>query len=70
MAALIRTATTLILARARNITKPAGSLRNLQASPPERSAFRREGVAFAELFAMCGFAIVQPLLSVLGQSPD
>jgi hypothetical protein len=27
-------------------------------------------VAFAELFAMCGFAIVQPLLSVLGQSPD
>jgi hypothetical protein len=36
----------------------------------EPSGIKRELIAFAELFAMCGFAIAQPLLSVLGQSPD
>jgi hypothetical protein len=36
----------------------------------EPGGIKRELIAFAELFAMCGFAIAQPLLSVLGQSPD
>jgi hypothetical protein len=31
--------------------------------------WRREGRAFAELFALCGFAIAQPLLDVFGRNP-
>jgi hypothetical protein len=31
---------------------------------------RREGRAFVELFALCGFAITQPLLDLFGQSVD
>ncbi|HEY8451605.1 MAG: sulfatase-like hydrolase/transferase [Micromonosporaceae bacterium] len=41
---------------------------------PRPAAGRRPGrgelVAFLELFALCGFVVVQPMLSVVGASPD
>jgi hypothetical protein len=35
-----------------------------------RQRFRRELRAFAELLAVCGFALAQPLLDVFGRSPE
>lgn len=43
------------------------------ASPPppgRRPGWRGELVAFLELFALCGLVVVQPLLAVIGDSPD
>src|SRR5690606_23519394 len=35
-----------------------------------RRLARNELVAFLELFALCGFVVVQPMLAVVGGSPD
>lgn len=40
------------------------------AGTPPRSRWRRESWLFLELFALCGFVVVQPLLEVIGGSPD
>src|SRR5690606_9624664 len=32
--------------------------------------WRQEGWRLVELFALCGFVVVQPLLDVLGRNPD
>lgn len=41
-------------------------------APPRRrwSGWRYERWALVELFALCGFVVVQPLLEILGDSPD
>lgn len=37
---------------------------------PRWAGWRFEGWALVELFALCGFVVVQPLLQILGDSPD
>jgi hypothetical protein len=44
--------------------------RTSPANRAQRFDARRELVAFVELFALCGFAIAQPLLDVFGRAPE
>jgi hypothetical protein len=41
-----------------------------QPAPPRRSRWRAEPWLFLEVFALCGFVVVQPVLDVIGGSPD
>ncbi|QSB13915.1 sulfatase-like hydrolase/transferase [Natronosporangium hydrolyticum] len=38
--------------------------------PPAKPWWRSEPMLYLEIFALCGFVVVQPLLEIIGSSPD
>jgi hypothetical protein len=47
-----------------------GAVEQREPEPPRRPALRWELFALAEIVALCGLALAQPLLDVVGRSPD